>query len=134
MLVAGRAAGEVLLLAEPLSFWGGIDVNTGRIIDRHHPQAGLSITGKVLVMPAGRGSSSSSSVLAESLRIGSGPAAILLREADVIVALGAMVAQGLYGVICPVALASDSEYAALRSGFRVLVRTEEGTLRIEEGH
>jgi predicted aconitase with swiveling domain len=101
-LVAGEATGPALVLEEPLSFWGGIDPATGRIVDVHHPQHGASVTGTVLVMPAGRGSSSSSSVLAEAIRMGTAPSAIVLRGADPIVALGAIVARELYGVTVPV--------------------------------
>ena len=67
MLLTGDAAGEALVLAEPLSFWGGVDPVTGTVIDARHPQRGECVAGRVLVMPAGRGSSSSSSVLAETL-------------------------------------------------------------------
>jgi uncharacterized protein len=101
-LVAGTATGAALILSEPLSFWGGMDVATGRIIDQHHPQVGALLSGRVLIMPAGRGSSSSSSVLAEAIYAGTAPAAIILTESDVIVAVGAMVAAELYGKQCPV--------------------------------
>lgn len=106
-LVAGEAIGPILRLTEPLSFWGGMDVATGRIIDQHHPQVGQCLTGSILVMPAGRGSSSSSSVLAEAIYAGSAPAAIILSETDVIVALGAMVAKKLYGLACPVVVMAE---------------------------
>ncbi|MEZ4866533.1 MAG: DUF126 domain-containing protein [Caldilineaceae bacterium] len=101
-LVPGTASGAALVLSEPLSFWGGMDVATGRIIDQQHPQVGEVLSGRVLMMPAGRGSSSSSSVLAEAIYAGTAPAAIILTEADVIVALGAMVAAELYALQCPV--------------------------------
>lgn len=91
-----------LRLTEPLSFWGGIDPQTGRIIDVSHPQVGESVTGKLLRMPHSRGSSSSPSVLAESLRLGTGPAAIVLDRADPMVVLGAVVARLLYGIECRV--------------------------------
>jgi predicted aconitase with swiveling domain len=94
-----------LILTAPLSFWGGIDPETGKIIDVHHPQLGAIIAGKVLVMPSGRGSSSSSTVLAEALRLGKGPAAIVLDQPDPIIWLGAYVAELLYGVVCPVTVA-----------------------------
>ncbi|MEO7275679.1 MAG: DUF126 domain-containing protein [Vicinamibacterales bacterium] len=90
------------MLAEPLSFWGGIDVASGGVIDRSHPDLGAIVTGTVLVMPGGRGSSSSSSVLAECLRLGSGPAAIVLSIPDPILTVGAIVARTLYGVSCPI--------------------------------
>jgi hypothetical protein len=91
-----------LRLHEPLSFWGGIDPETGRIIDASHPQVGESITGKILLMPHSRGSSSSPSVLAEALRLGTGPVAIVLDQPDPMVVLGALVARLLYGIECRV--------------------------------
>ncbi len=96
VLIAGTADGEVLRLEEPLSFWGGVREADGSIIDVHHPQRGACIAGKVLAMPAGRGSSSSSSVLAELIRGGVQPAAIVLGTPDPILALGAMVGEVLY--------------------------------------
>ncbi|MDH4116881.1 MAG: DUF126 domain-containing protein [Acidimicrobiia bacterium] len=105
VLVAGCASGPSFHLDEPLSFWGGLDAATGEIIDRRHPQAGEVVTGKVLVMAKGRGSSSGSSVLAEAIRAGTGPAAIVLGEPDEIVALGAIVAEELYGITVPVVVA-----------------------------
>jgi predicted aconitase with swiveling domain len=105
-LVAGSAEGEALVLDEPLSFWGGVDPATGDVIDVHHPQHGANVAGRVLVMPSGRGSSSSSSVLAEAIRSGTAPAAIVLLEPDPIVALGAIVARELYGATIPVVVAA----------------------------
>ena len=89
------------MLEEPLSFWGGLDPDTGTLIDTHHPQRGVVLTDRVLVMPSGRGSSSSSYVLAEAIRAGKAPAAIVLGEPDGIVALGAIVARELYGIDDP---------------------------------
>ncbi len=109
VLVAGEAEGEVLALSEPLSFWGGVDEKTGVVIDVHHPQHGACIAGKILVMPSGRGSSSSSSVLAELIRAGVGPAAIVLGVSDPIIALGAMVAEALYGKRVPVVVGGEGE-------------------------
>ena len=93
---------ETLILSEPLSLWGGVDPSTGRIIDVHHPQHGDSIAGKVLVMPEGRGSSSSSSVLAEMIRIGTAPSKLILGRIDPILMLGAWVAEELYGLSLPI--------------------------------
>jgi hypothetical protein len=107
---------EALVLDEPLSFWGGVDPATGRIVDRRHPQCGEQVTGRVLVMPSGRGSSSSSTVLAECVRAGTAPAAIVLRHADEILALGALVAEELYGRTIPVAVLPDEDYGVLRTG------------------
>src|SRR6202020_579137 len=105
-LVPGAASGPILRLPEPLSFWGGLDSATGTIIDRLHPQWGASVAGRVLMMSGGRGSSSGSATLAEALRLGNGPAGILMLERDAIVVVGALVAAALYGPACPIALAN----------------------------
>ncbi|CAN5736026.1 DUF126 domain-containing protein [soil metagenome] len=111
VLVDGRAVGVALVLSEPLSFWGGLDIRDGTIIDERHPQCGQSVQGRALVMPGGRGSSSSSSVLAEAIRGGTGPAAILLARPDEIVALGALVVSMLDGISCPVLEMLPADYA-----------------------
>lgn len=114
-LVAGHATGTALVLDEPLSFWGGLDPATGDLIDTHHPQLGANLAGRVLVMPSGRGSSSSSYVLAEAIRAGTAPAAIILREPDGIIALGAIVARELYGAAPPVVVLS-ADYDLVADG------------------
>jgi predicted aconitase with swiveling domain len=93
---AGEAEGPALVLAGPLSFWGGIEASSGSIIDHSHPDRGRIVTGTILVMPGGRGSSSSSSVLAEAIRLGTAPAAIVLATPDPILTVGAIVAARLY--------------------------------------
>jgi uncharacterized protein len=120
-LVPGAAAGPVLKLDEPLSFWGGLDPATGTIIDRFHSQRGASVAGCVLMMPGGRGSSSGSATLAEALRLGKGPAAILMLERDAIVVVGAMVAAELYELACPVALADRQDWEALAAAARLAI-------------
>jgi predicted aconitase with swiveling domain len=74
-------------------------------------------------MPSGRGSSSSSSVLAEAIRLGTSPAAIILLTADPIVALGSIVAGELYGRAVPVLVLEAADYGSIRSGDGVDVET-----------
>ena len=121
VLSGGSASGAALVLDEPLSFWGGIDAADGRVIDVHHPQLGRSVAGRVLLLPSGRGSSSSSSVLAEAIRLGTAPAAILLGEADPILAVGAAVARELYGLAVPVLAVEPEVYSGIRTGDHVEV-------------
>lgn len=102
VLVEGAATGAPLLLSEPLSFWGGVSPQTGAVIEKRHPQYGMVLRGKILLLPATKGSSSGSSVLAEILRNKTGPAAIIIAAQDAILATGALVAKALYGVECPV--------------------------------
>lgn len=121
VLVPGQGAGTVLCLPEPLSLWGGLDPETGEIIDRRHPNAGEIVSGRVLVLPAGRGSSSASSILLEAVRLATAPAAIITAEADPILALGAAVAREMYDDAPPVVVLPAPAYARLKSGERVRV-------------
>ena len=123
-LVRGHASGRSLVLAEPLSFWGGVDATTGTIVDTHHPQVGHSIVGRVLVLPNGRGSSSSSSVLAEAIRNDVGPAGIVLAVVDPIIALGCLVAHELYGASVPVVLVEGTSYHACAESTVLLVEAD----------
>lgn len=102
VLVEGTASGPLMVLSDPLSFWGGVDPATGTIIDRSHPAVGQSVAGMILFMPYGRGSSSSASVIAETIRNGAGPLGFILGEPDEIVVAGVYVANALYGTRVPV--------------------------------
>src|SRR4051794_11486356 len=87
-VVAGSARGSALAADAPLSFWGGFDPETGMIIDRRHPLNGCLAAGRVLVIPAGRGSCSGSGVLLEAIHNGTAPAAILTSRLDPVIGLG----------------------------------------------
>lgn len=120
-MIHGEAAGIVLRLDEPLSFWGGLDPETGLIIDARHPQRGESVSGRVIVMATGRGSSSASSTLVEAIGQGTAPIAIVLAEADDIIALGAVVADELYGLLMPVVVVNEDDFASLSTGDHVSI-------------
>jgi uncharacterized protein len=122
ILNPGEAEGPVILLDEPLSFWGGFDPATGRIIDVHHPQRGSSLAGSILLMREAKGSGSAPGAIAEAIRLGTAPAAIILTETDVNLAIGAAVALELYGKHCPVLKVSETEFAALLQLTRLIVK------------
>jgi predicted aconitase with swiveling domain len=124
VLIDGSAKGRALVLSGPLSLWGGLDPKDGRIIDPRHAEHGAVVTDRVLVLPYGRGSSSASSILLEAVRLGTGPAAILTREIDGILALGAAVAREMYGACPPVLVLETAEYDQLIDG--ALVEIEAG--------
>lgn len=108
-------------MAEPLSLWGGLDPESGEVIDKRHPNSGSNVSGKILLLPAGRGSSSASSILLESVRTGKAPAAIILLESDPILALGAAVARELYGLAPPVLVLNAGDYYQIPTGSQVTV-------------
>ena len=116
-----RTVGRALVLGEALSLWGGMDPATGDLIDAHHPRHGVNVAGRVLVMPSGRGSSSSASVLAEAVRAGVAPTAIILGAPDLILAIGAAVAEELYGVRVPVVVLPADRLEELRDGQEVSI-------------
>jgi predicted aconitase with swiveling domain len=121
VLSPGEASAPTVVLREPLSLWGGLDPATGRLIDAHHPQRGAQLGGRVLVMSSGRGSSSSSSTLAEAARAGHAPAGIVLAEPDLILAIGAAVVEELYGQRIPVVVLSPADLAAIPDGTPVTI-------------
>jgi predicted aconitase with swiveling domain len=106
-LCEGVAEGQPVVLTTPLSFWGGFDVATGRIIDRSHPSFGEVLSGRIVIMPVGRGSSSGSSILAEAIRRRTAPAGLILTDPDPILTVGAIVAQKLYGRSIPIVVCPD---------------------------
>ena len=130
VLNPGAARAAAMVLDEPLSFWGGFDAGTGVIVDQHHPQRGACVAGRFLVLPASRGSAGTPAGIAEAIRRGVGPAGIALGQADVNVAVGAMVAAALYGVEVPVLVIDDAVRAELRSG-DVMEADLQGVVRVE---
>jgi uncharacterized protein len=96
-VVAGEAVGPLLVLQEPVSFWGGVDDHTGEIVDGHHPQRGVSLASTVLLMGATRGSSSSTSTFLECVRRNTAPAVLLLTDTDPILVVAAAAAREIYG-------------------------------------
>lgn len=120
-IVAGDAAGPALVLDEQVSFWGGFDAETGCVIDQLHPQHGVCLTGAVVFMYSGRGSSSASSVLAEAVRLGTAPAAFVLEQPDEILALGALVGEEIYGTATPIVIAARADTAEIETGQQLAV-------------
>ena len=88
----GTARGEALVSTEPIGFYGGIDAKTGIVIEQGHELEGQCVTGKVLVFPCGKGSTVGSYVIYGLARNGVGPAALVNKETETIVATGAILA------------------------------------------
>lgn len=130
-VVSGGANGELLVSQEPLSLWGGYDQSTGEIIDRRHPLSGEIAAGKILCLPASRGSSTTTAVLLEAVRAGSAPAALLTKGTDSFFALAAVVAYELYGHELPVIALSDQDFVQLPANGTATVQPD-GWVAIEE--
>src|SRR5213079_979201 len=131
VLVPGEAHGEALVTTDALSFWGGYDFHTGQIIDRHHPLAGVCAAGRILAVPASKGSSTTTAVLLEAVRAGTAPAAIVTTGVDSFFALASIVADVMYGKSFPVIALDASDFAALSTGERLRVERS-GKIRVTD--
>jgi phosphomecalonate degydratase small subunit len=92
-IVGGRATGIALVSDAAVSFYGGVDPDTGIVEEEGHPLQGRSVSGKVLVFPHGKGSTVGSYTLYRMKKAGTAPIAILNRECEPIVAVGAILAE-----------------------------------------
>lgn len=128
-VIPGTARGRALVTKEPLSFWGGYDEKTGRIIDRRHERCGECAAGRVFFLPTGRGSSTASGVLLQSLLEGTAPAALVFRSVDPILALGVIVAEECFERSLPVIELDAEAFEAVRDDDWIEVEPD-GVLRI----
>jgi predicted aconitase with swiveling domain len=92
-IYAGKAIGEALVTSQGISFFGGVDPDTGQIVERGHELEGQSIAGKVLVFPTGKGSTVGSYTLYRLQHNGLAPAAIVNAECETITAVGCIIAE-----------------------------------------
>lgn len=88
----GHAEGEIIVTRDSISFLGGIDPTTGMVIDPNHELYGRKISGKILVMPSGKGSTVGSYVIYQMYKNNTAPLAIIALEAEPIIATGAIMA------------------------------------------
>ncbi len=93
IIYKGKAQGEALVTAMPISFYGGVDPNTGVVIEKGHELQGQSVKGKILVFPQGKGSTVGSYTLYRMKKNGTAPAAMINRETETIVAVGAIISE-----------------------------------------
>ncbi len=124
VLVAGRGSGEAMVADQPLSFWGGYDQRTGEIIDRRHLLSGRIAAGRILVIPGSRGSSTTSAVFLESVRLGTAPAAIITSQVDTFLSLASIVADEMFGTPIPIVVIDPRDHSALRDGQSVRVEPD----------
>lgn len=119
----GRAEGDVLATREPLSFLGGIDPETGVVIEKGHELEGRSVRGKILIFPWGKGSTVGTYVLYQMKKKGTAPAGIVNTKAEGVVAVGAIIS----GI--PMMDSLDGDPLTLE-GKRVYMNADEGYLEV----
>lgn len=123
LIAPGTAQGAVILSDPGLSFWGGVDAATGVVIDAHHPLHGQSLAGRVVLMPSSRGSCTGSGVLLELVLGGHAPAALIFREGEDVLTLGALIAGRLFGQPLPVLRLGADAFAQVAQAPQVQITT-----------
>ena len=93
IIFKGKAEAEALVTTMPISFYGGVDPNTGVVIEKGHELQGISVKDKVLVFPQGKGSTVGSYTLYRMKKNGTAPAAMINKECETIVAVGAIISE-----------------------------------------
>jgi predicted aconitase with swiveling domain len=93
IIYKGKAEGEALVTEMPISFYGGVDPNTGVILEKGHQLNGQSVKGKILVFPQGKGSTVGSYTLYRMKKNGTAPAGMINRESETIIAVGAIISE-----------------------------------------
>ena len=93
VIKAGRAEGIALVSHEPVGFLGGVDPDTGVVIESSHPLEGQSIAGRILIFPTGKGSTVGSYTMYRLANNGLAPAGIICAESEPIVAVGAIISE-----------------------------------------
>ncbi len=89
----GTAQEEALVTSMPISFYGGVDPNTGEVIEKGHELQGKSVKGKILVFPTGKGSTVGTYTLYRLKKNGMAPAGMINRECETVVAVGAIISE-----------------------------------------
>ncbi|HVN54267.1 MAG TPA: DUF126 domain-containing protein [Anaerolineaceae bacterium] len=120
----GHAAGEALVSRMGISFFGGVDPETGIVVEKGHDLAGQSIQGKILVFPSGKGSTVGSYTLYRLKKACLAPAAILNAECETITAVGCIIAE--------IPCVDHLPISQIRSGDRIQVDGETGCVEILE--
>ncbi len=119
---SGSAVGEALVTPHGISFFGGVDPQTGTVVEKGHSLEGQSIGGKILIFPTGKGSTVGSYTLYRLKKAGKAPLAILNAEAETITAVGCIIAE----IPCIDHLPLDQ----FKSGMKMRVNGETGTVEV----
>lgn len=119
----GKASGELIVSDEAISFLGGVNPETGEVIDPSHELKGQSIKGKILFIPGGKGSTVGSYVIFQMKKNNTAPKAIICLKAEPIIATGAIMSD------IPM-VDSPSDVKELLTGVSVEVDSDKGEIKI----
>lgn len=120
----GQVSGEALVSRIGISFYGGVDPDTGVVTEAGHDLEGQSIAGKVLVFPSGKGSTVGSYILYRLKKNGLAPAAIINAECETIIAVGCIIAE--------IPCVDQVDLTPFTSGMLLNVNAEHGWVEIHQ--
>jgi phosphomecalonate degydratase small subunit len=132
VIKAGRAAGPALVSREPIGFLGGVDPDTGVVLEPGHPLHGRSVAGKVLVFPTGKGSTVGSYTILRLARSGHAPAAMVNAQSEAIVAVGAIIADVPMVDQVDIGLIQDGDWVTIQDDVLTVSRTGQARSRHDE--
>ena len=119
----GIAEGEAIVTKDGISFYGGVDPDTGKVVEVGHELEGQSITGRILVFPTGKGSTVGSYTLYRMKKNNTAPAAIVNRQIDTIVAVGCIISE--------IPCVDKIEVNQIKTGQKLVVNGSEGTVEVK---
>jgi hypothetical protein len=122
MIKSGRGAGPALVSRQPIGFLGGVDPDTGVVLEPGHPLRGRSVAGKVLVFPTGKGSTVGSYTILRLARNGHAPAAMVNARSEAIVAVGAIIADIPMVDQVDINLIQDGDWVSVEDGWVTVTR------------
>lgn len=128
----GSAHGEALVTTQAISFFGGVDPETGVVVERGHELEGQCISGKVLVFPTGKGSTVGSYTLYRLKRNGHAPLAILNVECETITAVGCIISEivcvdrlSIHDIVTGSLVSIDGEIVNLEPAVNIMMNGEQ---------
>jgi len=119
----GIAEGEAIVTRDGISFYGGVDPDTGKVIEVGHELEGQSVTGKVLVFPSGKGSTVGSYTMYRMKRNNTAPAAIVNEQIDTIIAVGCIISE--------IPCVDKIDIGNIKTGQKLVVNGSEGTVEVK---
>jgi predicted aconitase with swiveling domain len=93
IIYKGKSQGQALVTTQPISFYGGVDPNTGVVIEKGHELQGQSVKDKILVFPTGKGSTVGSYTIYRMKKNATAPAGIINKECETVIAVGAIISE-----------------------------------------
>jgi predicted aconitase with swiveling domain len=121
LISKGKGEGEALVTTQPISFYGGVDPNTGVVIEKGHELQGQSVKGKILVFPTGKGSTVGSYTLYRMKKNGTAPAGIVNRECETVVAVGVIISE--------IPCVDKIDISKIKTGNKVYIENDTITIR-----